>query len=297
MNADEDQYYYDNGETTDRAPLYAPMSVSKFVVLYMVSFGLYGLVWQYRNWRYVKARDNSDIWPLARVIFIAPIWFYTLLIDIREEEGASLSGWLAAAYFILWGAGARLSFMFGIISLLSFLPLLPALHFINRINREDQTELPPYFSWRGRDALVFLAGSVFVAMTVFDAIAPSTRVLAGSEVLRWHTAFLLDVGLVNTPDDVLFFYSPGFASIRGEGTVLTSRGIGTYWTDPVNGERLQIVATCENIQDIVPTWSEQWYDQTEVRIDLEYGGTIWFVLSNEAGGDREFIAELRRRCG
>jgi hypothetical protein len=231
---------------------------------------------------------------LARALVIPPYWYYVLLIDIREEEGHSVSGWWAWAYFGLIFPGAKLPDPYWLVSLLSFLALLPAVSLINRINRDEEIELPAYASWRKRDAVVLLAGFSVVALAVLGAFGPSTRVLPGDEVPRRHVAFLQEIELVETQDDVLYFYSTGFMSVRGEGTVLTPHGVGAYWTDPENGERVVVMVEIDDILDVVPWWSESWYEDSEVRLALENGYELLLFLSMEEEGDHRFVAELER---
>ncbi|MEM9401487.1 MAG: hypothetical protein AAGA44_03230 [Pseudomonadota bacterium] len=42
----------------------------KFTLLYLATFGLYGIYWSYKNWRFIRDRDNSDVLPFIRAFFI-----------------------------------------------------------------------------------------------------------------------------------------------------------------------------------------------------------------------------------
>lgn len=50
-------------------PLFLHMSVTKLIVMSVLTFTLYEFYWIYRNWAYVKARDELDISPFWRSWF------------------------------------------------------------------------------------------------------------------------------------------------------------------------------------------------------------------------------------
>ena len=53
-----------NDDQSNKRPeaRYFPVSPAKFVVLSLLTFGIYGIYWFYKNWRYVRERDDSTIW-------------------------------------------------------------------------------------------------------------------------------------------------------------------------------------------------------------------------------------------
>lgn len=53
-------------ETWEAYPLISP---TKFILLCVLSFGLYGLWWQYKTWRFFKHWQQTDTWPAARAVF------------------------------------------------------------------------------------------------------------------------------------------------------------------------------------------------------------------------------------
>ena len=48
---------------------YFPVSEGKLITLYILSFGLYGVYWFYKNWTLQQARMDKKIFPLMRAIF------------------------------------------------------------------------------------------------------------------------------------------------------------------------------------------------------------------------------------
>ncbi|MGD8896441.1 MAG: zinc ribbon domain-containing protein [Acidobacteriota bacterium] len=64
---------------------YFPVSVLKFWVMSVSTLGVYPLYWLYRNWSYVRERDNSNIWPPVRAFF--GVFSYPFLLrDLNDEE-------------------------------------------------------------------------------------------------------------------------------------------------------------------------------------------------------------------
>jgi hypothetical protein len=69
-------------------PAYHHVSALKFIIFSALSFGIYDVFWFYRNWRFIKMRDGSNIMPFWRAIF-SPIWCYSLTRDIARTAGIS----------------------------------------------------------------------------------------------------------------------------------------------------------------------------------------------------------------
>ncbi|MEM9025132.1 MAG: DUF4234 domain-containing protein, partial [Bacteroidota bacterium] len=85
---------------------YALVSVPQFIVLSVMTFGLYELWWMYKAFRYFKQRDQSDILPFWRAVF-AVLFVYGLfqrvLVLAREDDYQHSydPGWLTTGWIIL----------------------------------------------------------------------------------------------------------------------------------------------------------------------------------------------------
>jgi hypothetical protein len=62
---------------------YYVVSPGKFLILTILTAGLYLAYWFYRQWRMVKARDESRIWPVPRGIFYL-FFTHSLYADIND---------------------------------------------------------------------------------------------------------------------------------------------------------------------------------------------------------------------
>ncbi|SVC46806.1 uncharacterized protein METZ01_LOCUS299660 [marine metagenome] len=148
---------------------YAPVQIDKFVVLFVATLGIYGLVWFYRNWRYIKTNEDTTIWPWARALF-SPFWYYPMLkrLDVQRK------GLLATVYFVLSipslarsdpAASTSLNVLFLTlgIAVLSLLTLIPAVKAINNLNQGSKASHPS-FGWRGRNFVVLVIGLLFLLL-------------------------------------------------------------------------------------------------------------------------------------
>lgn len=90
----------------DEQPVFYVVSMLKFTVLYIATFGLYSLYWFYKHWSLYKAATNANIWPIPRAIF--SIFFVNRLfkeIDDSLEDEQDEFQWnpevLAAIYIVV----------------------------------------------------------------------------------------------------------------------------------------------------------------------------------------------------
>ena len=83
------------------------VSLRKFFVLYIATFGLYRVYWFFKNWTQYKTQaDSDDVWPIPRAIFVI---FFThslfaavdrrLILDGKHREWDSKP--LATAFVVL----------------------------------------------------------------------------------------------------------------------------------------------------------------------------------------------------
>jgi hypothetical protein len=69
--------------STDQEAFYV-VSAAKFAVLYLITFGLYSVYWNYKHWAMIKRARNGDEWPVARAIF--SIFFqHSLTAEIEQR--------------------------------------------------------------------------------------------------------------------------------------------------------------------------------------------------------------------
>lgn len=77
----EDSHFSEEDKIT-----YFPVSEGKFITLYILSFGLYGVYWFYKNWKLQEAKMDKKIYPVWRAIFSI---FFTHALFKRIDQSAS----------------------------------------------------------------------------------------------------------------------------------------------------------------------------------------------------------------
>ena len=72
--------------TDEDQPRYFPVSEGKLMTLYILSFGLYGVYWFYKNWKLQEPMMDKKIYPVWRAIFSI---FFTHALFRRINQSAS----------------------------------------------------------------------------------------------------------------------------------------------------------------------------------------------------------------
>ena len=76
----------DSQFTHQKQPAYFPVSEGKLMTLYILSFGLYGIYWFYKNWKLQENLMDKKIYPVWRAIFSI---FFTHALFKRINKSAS----------------------------------------------------------------------------------------------------------------------------------------------------------------------------------------------------------------
>ena len=279
------------GAPVERVATYYPVSAYKFVILSVLTFGVYEIYWFYKNWAFIRKRDHSDIWPWARALF-APLTYYSLRADVFEGEhaGPGIPGGISLSYFLL-NAAWRLPDPFWYLAFLTFVPLLPSVNRINELNAVSVVE--GNSAWKLRHAVLALFAVPVLSLNVAlsAGLIPNSEVVSGSRVSGPDLAFLQNSGIIEPGEQILYFYSPGLLSIAHDGNILTDRRVMSYYTDPETAELLLVSASFAQITDI-ETETGNWIGPTIVTVTREDGVWFRFGLATEGQGDERFIERL-----
>jgi len=144
----------------------ALLSTTQFMVLYILSFGLYGIWWMYKSWKFFKEKDHLDIMPAARAIF-AVIFIYSLFERIKQY--AQTNGYtndfsilLCVIGFILLNALSRLPDPYWLVSFLGGFFLIAPLNAMNyAIKHSDDFKGVDQQGFNSRQYAIILIGSIF----------------------------------------------------------------------------------------------------------------------------------------
>lgn len=115
-----------NGSAKNESPFFT-VSQTKLTVMFIVTSGLYGLYWCFRNWSHYRAYSGRPIWPLPRTLFgllYLPSLFYKIDGTLKEQGKGRMPYWAAsvAGVFILTFAPHIVGFLIGFFAALSGRP-------------------------------------------------------------------------------------------------------------------------------------------------------------------------------
>ncbi len=157
LDANIEERFYDIGDQY-------LISTGKFILLSIVTFGLYDLWWTYKAWCFYKEREKSDIMPEARAIF--GIFFLVSLFDRilasakdkgYNESYSSIGLFIA---FLITNGLSRLPY-FWIISVLGVLFLIPPFKAFNYA-RAKATDCKVIYqdTFSGRQIALLVIGAI-----------------------------------------------------------------------------------------------------------------------------------------
>jgi hypothetical protein len=280
------------------AAVYHHVAPWKFVLLCVGSLSVYAFYWSYRNWRFIRERDHSEIMPFWRSVFMQ-FWMYPLADDICKRSSrpwAVSPGVIGVAFFVLV-VSARLPDPWWLVSLFAFVPVVPAVVAIDRINRERGSE------GRARSRMGFwrwavcCTGIACLGLLVAQetGVIPPANFVTGSQLGGRNRRFLDAEGILEPNEAILFFYSDSFASIRDDGNILTTAGVVSYYFDDESGEIEIDRCAFAEIHAIRVQPAESFFDSGIVIIERSDGGDdLVLVLSPDEASNARFIEALRK---
>ncbi len=155
---------------------YYPVSLWKFSLMSVMTFGLYGFFWMWKCWRWAKSHGHSDVQPFWRALF-RPFWLYPLFAEANQRpRGLRMPVWiggLASGIYIAWMiAETVMNETKTAPPLLAFSPALdfvcyfPALLAVNRLNRADREALAANSKFTGLSAIALALGAASWALVL-----------------------------------------------------------------------------------------------------------------------------------
>lgn len=140
--------------------------------------------------------------------------------------------------------------------------------------------------------IILFLGLGLLTMT---GILPSEEVQAGNEISQRHRSQLIESSVIFASDHIEYFYSWGFASILGGGTVLTDDRVILYL--PGDEHELEIYELFFNeIASVELIEQGNFFHDSLYRIEgHDPEAWIEISLSVEQDGDAKFIEALRSK--
>jgi hypothetical protein len=172
----------DNFNKTTSTPLFLYIPVARLILLSIASFSLFEAYWIYKNWRYIKERDQLNINPFWRGWF--GIFFcHSLLRRIHEDEearsiqmpsfspGGQATGWVVLLIVSIAISSAR-SIAASIIAAFvpSFLCFVPVQNYINSVSARRNPG-QPYYRWSSGHIVCLVFGIIIWVILLFGLVA------------------------------------------------------------------------------------------------------------------------------
>ena len=168
----------DEAEQVSESPFFFPVSIPKLVTLSVVTFGLYHLVWFYRNWALERERSRfEEISPFWRTFF-ALFYCRSMFSLVRDEArargipAAYSAGWLAAAFITLEFVAVRLPDPWWLVCLAGSIALVPVQRAANAVNAAERPRAATNARFTALNWVVVAFGGLCLALAVVGTFVP-----------------------------------------------------------------------------------------------------------------------------
>ncbi len=151
------------------------ISISKLVVLTVLTFGIYEIYWFYKQWKSLNQIKNLNIRVWARGLF-TPLFAYPLfkqyfaLANQENHKKYPSAGWLAIGYFvlnILW----RLEKPYWLLGFTAVVTLIPVQNAINEYWKIKHPKNEIDSSYKGWESVILIIGGVFTLFLIIGLLA------------------------------------------------------------------------------------------------------------------------------
>lgn len=144
---------------------------TKFIILYFASFGLYGIWWMYKAWKFFREKDSMDIMPVARAIFA--IIFTHVLIE-KVQNYAHTNGYVRSysssflfISLLILNTLSKLPDPYWLLSFLAFIPLIKPLNAFNfAIRNSEDYHAIDSSGFNGKQIGLLVIGALLFALII-----------------------------------------------------------------------------------------------------------------------------------
>ncbi len=160
-----------NPSSTQEQAIFWPVSISKVVILSIATFGIYHIVWFYRNWRYLYQVEKQKVSPALRAIF-GIIFCHSLFKKVHTKAVEALatqklfSPTSTALCFIILTLLARAPGYLWLITFLAVIPLVNVQRTINQLNQPQTEALKRNSKYRALTYVAIILGLIIWALAV-----------------------------------------------------------------------------------------------------------------------------------
>jgi len=121
------------------------------------------------------------------------------------------------------------------------------------------------------------------------SVSPETRALTGSQLTKRNVDTIRELGLLDQGERIKYFYSDGMMSIEEGMYFFTDDKIVIYGKDR---EPKATVAAFGDVADVSVDFSDSWFIDGTIWIELADGTPLAMPISSEGGVDELFYDSL-----
>ncbi len=156
---------------------YFPVSSAKFLAMWILTWGVYGIYWYYKNWNYVKNAGSKKIMPVWRSLFYQ-FWYYPLYlrlcgsmehagIDDKSRFPSKNAALIMAITFLVVIISSGIDELYAIpLTAISGLIMLPLVRMVNLINADHKSAYDHNSRWRVRHYVYAITTIPLMAVTI-----------------------------------------------------------------------------------------------------------------------------------
>lgn len=134
---------------------------------------------------------------------------------------------------------------------------------------------------------------VALGIGVESGLLPDSAAIPGPRIHPRQVRQLHEMGVIHEHEEVLFFYSGGFLSIRADGNLFTESRVISYFE--AEGELQVEYAFYDEIATIDFYPSQDWAEDSVIEVILADDRWFQLIVSPEEGGDERFHQHLVRK--
>lgn len=149
------------------------LNLKQYIILSILTMGLYQIWWTFKTWRFFMQKENLNIMPAARAIFII-LFLYPLFEKIQvyaKLQGYSKtfsSGWMFACFFAA-SLLSRLPDPYWLISIFGFVFTIPAFEALNfAMRKSNQFNVVEQEKFSTAQRIVIVLFSLFWLLIIFS---------------------------------------------------------------------------------------------------------------------------------
>ena len=227
----------------------------------------------------------------SRAAAVSALLFYIInaisliVTGFAEMSSEELPGWGISFALLLY------ALIFGLVFTCLLRGVLGSYKY-HRLRRSEDPGYRPAPKWAYYIGIPLLAivGVVWaVIIAMWAMLHPATwSVLPGSQLSEEDVSYLVDNNIIDSNEQVLFFYCTGFITI--DGNILTDERVISYTRE--EGDLTIYNTSIENIAGFEITEKGDSFSDSELTIFVKKGENFLLFLTPNDGGDQRFLNEL-----